>query len=242
MSAVTLNFLGLFLRARPPSSCFTAGASLLVTYQLLGCLRSATALSYISLSQLLAWLGVFWAFLQAVLAVERWRLFFACVPRTYRLGSWVLRAGLSYKLQLKAFTKEQHDTEAYQDLLSALHTRWANDLLRVCKANGEAGQQGGSTQLGLLRHATRPSTCCVCTHQLPVTTASATHAPARTAHAHTLRAAVSACSAWAVPAPACMNPALHATLSPRLVSPCTKCRWRVHQNWPVCISLRGSAP
>ncbi|KAJ9527018.1 hypothetical protein QJQ45_025271 [Haematococcus lacustris] len=71
-------------------------------------------------------------------------LLLSSTPRTLRTAAWALRAGLSYKRFSTLHGGEDPESEEYQGQLSALHTYWAQQLLRVCRANGgvyiKAGQ------------------------------------------------------------------------------------------------------
>lgn len=61
----------------------------------------------------------------------------ASLPRTLRTAAWLMRAGLSYKIHLARIANEDPESDKVQETLSVLHTRWARELLSVCRANGE---------------------------------------------------------------------------------------------------------
>jgi hypothetical protein len=56
------------------------------------------------------------------------------LPRTIRVCTWAVQAGLAYK-SLKASFND-HESEAYLEQLSLTHTKWAVRLAGVCRANG----------------------------------------------------------------------------------------------------------
>mmetsp|Transcript_28800 Transcript_28800/g.73421 ORF Transcript_28800/g.73421 Transcript_28800/m.73421 type:complete len:584 (-) Transcript_28800:963-2714(-) len=99
--------------------------------------------------------GVIKAFLAFINLVSFWLsilraaydyavLLTASLPRTMRTAVWLMRAGLSYKIHLARIASEDPESDKVQEIMRVLHTRWARELLSVCRANGgvyiKAGQ------------------------------------------------------------------------------------------------------
>ncbi len=71
-------------------------------------------------------------------------LLLASTTKTWRTTVWAVKAGLSYKRFAAQHRGEDRDSDAYIEALGQVHTRWAQELLEMCRANGgvyvKAGQ------------------------------------------------------------------------------------------------------
>jgi hypothetical protein len=86
----------------------------------------------------------------------------ASLPRTMRTAVWLMRAGLSYKIHLARIASEDPESDKVQEILSVLHTRWARELLSVCRANGEHGHMHGACSMSSMASTMHggPWACC----------------------------------------------------------------------------------
>lgn len=107
---------------------------------------------------LLALLDLLWAASAMVRsAFDAWVLVTASLPRTLRTAIWLARAGISYKISMAKMAGEDPESDAFQEMISTLHTRWARELLAVCRANGGSSIFLGGTCRALHGLHARPS-------------------------------------------------------------------------------------